>query len=253
MPITRKPLALPAQLLDLTLIQLSNWRWSWRSMIIVGAAAPMLSIAALGFFARDSGTYTLGYILTGNLTLALMFENIGKVSSNFAFMRQVGTLNYFASLPIHRYALIVATVLAFLLLSLPAALVTLIFGAWYLHIPLAIHPLIVLAVPMIAIPLAGVGALIGSLSPTPEAAGSMNLLVTMLLVGLGPVVVPPEELPALMLWLGKLSPATYAASALRQVILGPLSGQLALDFAALAATSLIVFWLVEKKMDWRQG
>jgi len=240
------------QLYDLTLIQLSNWRWSWRSMVVIGMAAPVMSITALSVFARDSGVQTLGYILTGNMVLALMFETIGKVSSNFSFMRQVGMLNYFASLPIHRAALVAATVAAFTLLSLPAVLVTLLYGALYLQIPVHLHGLIVLVIPLAAISLAGFGALIGVAAPTPEAANAMNLLLTMVLIGLGPVMVPPDRLPPIMIWVGQFSPATYAASALRQVVIGPVTGRLALDLVILTVVSLAVFFLVNRKMDWRQ-
>jgi hypothetical protein len=43
-------------------------------------------------------------------------------------MRAVGRLDYFATLPIYRSALILATVLAFLIMSLPSVAMTLILG-----------------------------------------------------------------------------------------------------------------------------
>ncbi len=248
-----KPHAFPLQFFDLLLIQLSNWRWSWRRMIITGALAPLLSIAALGIFARDSGLETLSYILVGNVTLALMFENQGKVSSHFAYMRLTGALYHFATLPIRQSALILATVIAFFLLSLPALAVTAIFGALYLGVPLHPHPLLLIVVPLAAIPLAGIGALIGSSARSPEEAGSLSLVATLVMLGLGPVVIPPDRLPDIMLTLGYLSPATYAASALRQTLLGPVTGRIVPDLIVLMGMIALVFWLVGKKMDWRQG
>jgi ABC-2 type transport system permease protein len=35
----------------------------------------------------------------------------------------------------------------------------------------------------------------------------------LVMLGLGPVLIPPDRLPGIMLILGRLSPATYAASA----------------------------------------
>jgi len=55
-----------------------------------------------------------------------------------------------------------------------------------------------------------------------------------------------------MLLVGRASPATYAASAFRQVLLGPLTPRLWLDLAVLALASVLIFWLVSLKMDWRQ-
>lgn len=56
----------------------------------------------------------------------------------------------------------------------------------------------------------------------------MSLLLTSLLAGMGPVLFPPSGLPASLVTLGQLSPATYAASALRQTLIGPLQSRLML-------------------------
>ncbi len=241
------------QLLDLTVVQLSNWRWSWRSYITTGTLAPVLSTLALGMFSRGSGATTLGYILTGNLVLALMFGTLNKVASNFAFMRARGMLSYFATLPIQGSSLILGTTLAFFLLSLPSVLVTLALGAYFLKLPLAIHPLALVVLPLATASMAGVGALVGVSARDPDEAGSWSLLVTYLLLGLGPVLIPPERLPALLIHAGWLSPAQYAASAFRQVLLGPVTARIWLDLGMLLGLSGIIFWLVGRKMNWRQS
>lgn len=244
--------SLLVQLVDLTLIQLCNWRWSWRGMLITGIAAPLFSMVGLGVFARDAGPRALAYVLTGNVVLSLMFENMNKVQGHFSYMRAAGSLSYFASLPIQRYSLILATVLSFLLLSLPSLVVTIAVGSFLLGVPLRLHPLILLAVPLTAVPLAGLGALVATAARTPQEAGSLTMLLTLVMLGLGPVVVPTDRLPRFMLVLGRLSPATYAASAWRQVLLGPLTWAIALDLAVLAGFAVVTFWLVGRKMDWRQ-
>lgn len=241
-----------AQIYDLTLIQLSNWRWSWRSMLVTGMITPLISIAALGVFARASGAYTLGYILTGNLVMSLMFENQSKVCSNFAFMRTRGTFAYFASLPIQRLGLVLATVVSYLILSIPALLLTLAVGSAYLGISIHPHPILLLVIPMCTIPMAGIGALIALLTRTPEEAGPISLVVTAATLALGPVIVPPEQLSPLVNFIGYFSPATYAASALRQTLLGPLSGQIWVDLGALALFSIFTLWLTLHKIEWRQ-
>ncbi len=55
-----------------------------------------------------------------------------------------------------------------------------------------------------------------------------------------------------MILLGYLSPATYAASALRQTLLGPLTGEIVIDLALLAAFGIVSLWVVGRRMDWRQ-
>ena len=233
------------------MIEMTNWRWSWRGMLFVDTLAPLFSMMALSIFARDSGASTLAYVMTGNLVLALMFGNLDKTCSHFSYMRFMGSLDYYATLPIHKYVLILAAVLAFLLLSLPSFAVTLLAGLLVLHIPLAPHPLLLLVIPMCAIPLSGIGALLGSTARSPQEAGSLSLLFTFLLTAIGPVIVPPDRLPGVLVAIGRLSPATYAASALRQSLLGPVTGQIIIDFAALGMAAVLVFWLVARLMDWR--
>jgi ABC-2 type transport system permease protein len=241
-----------SQLVDLFLIELTNWRWSWRSMLITGTLAPVFSILAMGIFARDSGQQALTYVLTGNMVISLMFGNMGNVQSHFTFMRFQGALDYYATLPIRKYLLILAVVLSFLLLSAPSLIVTTLLGALVLQIPIRLHPVIVLVIPACAVPLSGIGALIGASVRNHHQADALSLIVTMGLAGFGPVVVPPDRLPPLLLTLGRLSPATYAASALRQAVIGPLTGQLALDLAALSGWAAFVFILVSRMLDWRQ-
>lgn len=239
------------QFADLVLIELSNWRWSWRSLLLTSTLTPLLSVTALGLFARDAGPATLAYVLTGNVVMSLLFGMLNNVQNHIAFLRFTTGLDYFATLPIRRITLVLAMVAAFLLLALPSTLVTVVAGALILHLALTPHPALLLIIPLCAVALAGLGAIIGATARTPEGGGATALLVTFLLTGLGPVVIPPDRLPAFMLVLGRFSPATYAASALRQALLGPVTGQLWVDLAVLAAVGAVTLWVVERQLQWR--
>jgi ABC-2 type transport system permease protein len=94
--------------------------------------------------------------------------------------------------------------------------------------------------------------MIGCSVREPSQGGALNLLVTIVMSALGPVVIPPSRLPRAMLLLGRLSPATYAASAFRQSLLGPMTGQIVVDLAVLSGVAVVLFWLVGRTMDWRQ-
>jgi ABC-2 type transport system permease protein len=240
------------QLSDLFLMQLTNWRWSWPAVLILGIASPIFLILLLSLFTPPDDTEALSYILTGNMVLALLLDGLSKTSNHFVYMRTNGQLEYFATLPIHRSALILATVLAFLLLSLPSVVSTLLLGGLLLNVEFAISPLIVLVIPLIVLSLAGLGALIGLIGRTPDQVGSMSLLATLLLFGFGPVLVPASRLPDFMDVLSLLSPSTYAASALRHVVLGTSEAiPLWLDIAVLAIFSGACLWGVTRLLDWR--
>ncbi len=239
------------QLLDLTLIQMTNWRWSWKGGIVVGFIAPTFLIAAFGSFASNDPT-ALGYVLTGNVVLSLLLIGLSRVSGHFAFIRAMGTLDYFATLPISRVAFILATVTAFLVLALPSMLATLLLGWLILHVPLQIHPLIIMVLPLISVSLSGLGALIGLLGSSPDEVGSISTIVSFVLFGFGPVIVPLERLPDFMRTVSLISPATYAASALRQVILGQADRiPLSLDICVLVVFTAVTLWLVTGRLDWR--
>jgi ABC-2 type transport system permease protein len=240
------------QVWDLFLIELTNWRWSWRSLVLTGTITPLFSIVGLGVFARDAGPEALAYVLTGNMVVSLMFGNMGNVESHFAFMRLRGALEYFAALPIRKGMLVLAVALAFLLLSLPPLLATLLVGALWLDIAITLHPLLILVVPACALPLSGVGAYIACRVRDPSQGGSLTLLATIAMAALGPVVVPPDRLPQVMVGLGYLSPATYAASAFRQALLGPVTWRMGLDLAVLGTMAVGLYLLVGRTMDWRQ-
>lgn len=248
----RKVTGLPVQVIDLILIELTNWRWTWRSMLLTATITPLLSILGLGVFARDAGPGALAYVLTGNVVVSLMFGNMGNVESHVTFMRSQGIFDYFASLPISRYALVIAVVFAFLLLSLPSLVLTILLGSLLLGVPVHVHPLVLVVVPLCALALSGLGALIGVTVREPSQGSAWNLLLTMVMAGLGPVIVPPDRLPAILRVLGYLSPATYAASAFRQTLLGPVTIRLALDLGVLALLTLLFLWLVTRSIDWRQ-
>jgi ABC-2 type transport system permease protein len=242
----------PAQLVDLFLIELTNWRWAWRTMIITSMITPLLSMAAFGVFARDSGHESLVYILSGNVVLSLVFGTLDNVQGHFIYLRVMGTLDYFATLPIRRYIFILSVVVAFLALSLPALIVTMIAGSYLLGVALKPSPLILLVIPICATSLAGIGTLIGANAGTPEDSGSIGLLVAAAMLGIGPVIVPPDRLPGILVLLGRVNPATYAASAIRQTLVGPITPQFVLDIAVLLGFSIVSLVLVSAMMDWRQ-
>ncbi len=247
----RKPQPIWVQINAIFLIEMTNWRWSWRVVVIVGAIAPLLSMLGLSVFARDSGQESLSYILTGNITLSLMFGLQSNIESHVIFMKTNGVLSYFATLPIKKSALVLAVTLAFFVLNLPAVILTILVGSWLIGIPLHPSILLLIVVPMCALPMAGIGALIGAWARTPQEGGSVNLLVIFIMSALGPVIVPPDRLPRIMHLAGRFSPATYAASALRQTLLGPVTGQLLIDCLVLMVITIIIYYFLNKLIRWR--
>jgi len=240
------------QVWDVFLIELTNWRWTWQYIITVGTITPLLSVFAFSIFARDSGPEALEFLWSGNVLVALMFGLQSTMTSHFVYLRLEGMLNYFATLPIKKSALLLAIIAAFFLLALPSVLATIFVGAWILGLTISPSPLLILVIPLCAIPMAGVGALIGSRARNYNDAGATNLIVTFVMLAIGPVLVPPDIIPNFMLFLGRFSPATYAASALRAALNGVVTPTFWLDLGMLALISAIIIGFVSWTIDWRE-
>lgn len=247
-----EPQPLLVQLGDLLLVELTNWRWSWRMMLLLGMVTPLGTLAALKILLREPRPVDLAYALAGNVVLSLMFENQNRVGGHFVYMRDHGTLDYFGSLPVRRPVVVLAVVGAFLLLSLPAVVVIVLGGSLLMGIDLQVSPLVLLVVPVCALSLAGIGAVVGLAARNSQEATSLGLLVTIVLAGLGAVMVPPDRLPGWLVALGRLSPATHAGSAFRQVLFGPVTAALAVDLAILALFAIGTTWLAGRQLDWRR-
>lgn len=241
------------QMADVFIIQLTNWRWSWMGAMLIGIVSPLVLIVMLGSFAPPDDAEALAYILTGNMVLALLLDGLSKTANHFMYMRTNGQLEYYATLPIHRSVLILSTVLAFLVLSLPTVVGTLLFGGLLLGVDFNFNPLIFVVIPLVVFSLSGLGALIGLLGRTPDQVGSLNLLVTLVFFGFGPVLIPPSRLPDVVEVLSLASPATYAASAFRHVVLGlPEAIPLWLDMLVLTLFGLLCLVGVTRLLDWRK-
>lgn len=247
----RQPLLI--QWWDLTLMELTNWRWSWRLTMIAGALMPLFFLVMLGLFADGSNRNTLAYLLTGNMVIGILFGTLTRIVNRVEFLRFGGGLDFFATLPVRRFLFVLAMITSFSVFSLPAMTLTLILGALWLELSLQFHPLVIFVIPLCTMPLAAVGVILGLSSRSWGEASSWSFVVSLIFSVLGPVMVPPERLPTLLVRFGYLSPATYAASALRQVVLGPLTERIVLDIAVLTLLSAGLLWWIEQKMNWREG
>lgn len=213
---------------------------------------PLFLVVLLGVFANTQERDALVYILTGNMVIGLLFGTMTRIIQRVEFLRFGGGLDFFATLPVQRFLFVFAMVASFLVFSLPSLVLTLTVGALWLQLPLALHPLLLLVIPLCTIPLAGVGVLLGLISRNWGEASSWGFVVSLLFSVLGPVMIPSDRLPAMLILLGHLSPATYAASALRQVVMGPVIGRIVVDLVVLVGMSVLLLWWVERKMSWRE-
>nr|QFF92424.1 ABC-type multidrug transport system permease [Rathayibacter iranicus] len=236
----------------LVVMQLTNWRWSWPQMLLTGFLAPVMTSLGLGLYAGSSniaGATT--YVVSGSITLAVMFETLGRVASNFAFMKQMGTIVYLSSFPIRSTALMLSSMVSFGLLAVPAVLVTTVVSAPLVGVVLDVSWYLLPLLALVMLPFVALGAMIGSLSHSLEEASSLTLAITVLMTGLGPIVIHPDLLPSWLVAVGRFNPATYASEIVRAVLFGS-SPSLWFAVLVISAVGCVAIGVASFAMRWRR-
>jgi ABC-2 type transport system permease protein len=239
---------------DLYLMQLANYRWTWRWQLIGGLVAPLSFMFMLHSLLGTEGTAGAAgaSVLAGNLVLSAVFTAMGNTANRFAWLKETEGLDYYATLPISRSAMVSTVVLAFVTLSLPSMVATVLLGRLLFALPLSPHPLALVVLVLTALSLAALGATIGILAPNVETQGVISNLALFLLIFLSPVLVPLERLPALLQLTSRLLPVSYAVAALRSLLVGTVDGAVLRDLAILAAFAAAALTLAARRLDWRR-
>ncbi|MFR9949990.1 ABC transporter permease [Corynebacterium striatum] len=228
-------------------IQLTNWRWSWPSMLITGIVVPILLTLSLGAYSLNSGDGFIEYAIVGGLAFSLLFEMQGKIASNISFVKTKGALDQMAATGATRIQFIIGSYMAFSLLTVPSLLVTPIVVVKVLDLSLSPSMVLVPAIALTGCVFLSVGTIIGALSSSLEQASSLSTLLSILSLSLGPVAVPESFLPPWLLTLGKINPSFYAGKALRSGLFGsetvPWDSLLFLATAATILTAVAIVFL----------
>nr|WP_290668372.1 ABC transporter permease [Ardenticatena sp.] len=233
-----------SEFLILFRMQLANWRWSWRGMLIGGIVVPL----SLMFFARftmnNSDSQALIYIITGNVMIGLFFTTLSRTASRFAFLCETRALDYYRTLIDSVGSLVLATMGSFLLFALPGVVITLYVGQLLFRIAIHPHPSIFFVFLVSACAFASTGAFIGIHARSYESATLMANLVNFVLAFLSPVMIPLERFPYLLRPFAWILPSTHAALAFRQALSGDLTDHFGLSIGYLLLFSVLVLFLV---------
>jgi ABC-2 type transport system permease protein len=231
------------KLVVLVLLQLARLRTSWRPYLIVSTVMP-LGIAVLLRAVMDAEQVAdFGVqIVAGSAVLAIAMTAVVMLAQRVAWMKENGALDFFATLPVGRGAVVASVLLSFAVFSLPGTVVVVMVGARLFDLSLAA---LWAAVPVWALgsfALAGVGVAIGFGAPDEQLAGMYSNLAMMAVLFLG--ILPADRIPG---WLGPLRailPSTYAVEALKPGLTGRVVGGTVADLLVLGLFGAISFWAV---------
>ena len=224
-------------------MQLARLRTAWRPYLIVSSAMP-LGIALLMRAIMDpSQVAEFGeQIVAGCAVLAIAMTAIVMLAQRVAALKESGGLDFYATLPVSRPALILAILVSFAVFALPGMLIVLAGGAALFDLSFAA---LWSALPVWlagSIALAGIGVALGFSAPDEQLAGMYSNLAMMAVLFLG--ILPADKLPDFFGPLRAVLPSTYAVDALKPGLAGTVVVAQAWDVTVLLAFGALSFWAI---------
>jgi ABC-2 type transport system permease protein len=155
---------------------------------------------------------TASAVVAGSTILVVAFVALNLLAQRFGALKASAALDYYAALPIPPAAVVLGTAMSYATFTLPGAFLTAIVGAAIYGLPLSHIWLVVPAVAVAAVVLAGVGAVLGLVLPRPELATIAGQLGMTVVLFLG--IIPPSHLPLVIRAVRDVVPGALAVDAL---------------------------------------
>ena len=188
-------------------------------------------------------------LLAGTLVYGVSFATGVLAGQQFAAERFMGTLKLFVTMPVSKIAYVFAT-LAYASIAGLIALLCILFFAIATGVEVSITGAIIPVIFLTVLSVAGITLFVVSFARSLQVANIMAVLVGTVLAVISPVYFTMEQAPAIMRWLGYVSPLRYAADG----ISASLSGRTDIWFelVVLLLAALVTMALGVWKLPWRE-
>jgi ABC-2 type transport system permease protein len=186
------------------------------SMVSLGF--PLGFVLGMDYLIPNITTDTATYITIGAATQATITLALVGLPQLVAEARHFGRLEYFLSLPISREAYLLAMAAEAMVIAAPGVVFAIILGWWYYDLSLHFEPLVLPAILLGMLAMAGVGMGLAILVPHLQAVNALTQLLIFYFIFFSPVLLPAEQLPEVLQWTAKLLPPGYAADAMRATL-----------------------------------
>ncbi|MGZ4595249.1 MAG: ABC transporter permease, partial [Actinomycetes bacterium] len=161
----------------------------------------------------DRGSETTGeQVVAGTTVLVVAFVALNLLAQRFGAMRASGALDYYLTLPVPPSAVVLGTAASYATFAIPGTIVTAVTGGLVYRLPLGRLWLLFPVVVLTGAALAGVGALLGLISPRLEiatVAGQLGMSAVLFLD-----IIPASRMPEVLRAIRAVLPGTYGADAL---------------------------------------
>jgi len=224
-------------------MQMTRLRTSWRPYLIVSSVMPLGIALLLRAVMDPAQVRAFGIqIVSGSVVLAISMTAIVMLAQRIASLRETRAIDFYATLPVSRSAVVAAILVSFAVFSLPGAIVVCVAGAALFDLSLAALWAVLPVWALGSFALAGLGVLIGFGAPDEQLAGMYSNLAMMAVLFLG--ILPAAKIPGWLDPVRAVLPSTYAVNALKPGFQGdPGIGQV-WDLLLLALFGALFFWTV---------
>lgn len=250
-PLRRTPRFALQQYRIILSILLASYRNDWIIHIFAGIVLPVGLIifvkAVGGAMTHQAAIFLLG----GNMAMSIAFAPTAFLISKLSSARESQEFHYWIALPIPKIVLVLAIISVALLFAIPGILGSYLLGTLFLGLSFSGGWLLVLLVPLSVLPLAGLGAFIGSLVGKAQVANVITNFMIVFIGFLSPMMIPSSVLPLPLRIVSWFVPTTYIADAFRYALAGQIGIQLVIDIGLLILFSASCLSLANWKLEWR--
>lgn len=245
------PVTILRQYAILLRTMLASYRSDWFLHMFMGLLVPFALVFSAKALIGHISTAEAVFLLGGNIAMSIAFGPANFLIAKLGWARQSREFEYWIALPVSKLTLVIAIISVALLFALPGLIGSYVLGCLLLGLPLSGAWALVFLIPLGVLPLAGVGAFLGTIAPNGQTASLMGNLMLIIVGFLSPMMIPPEALPVPLQIISWFIPTTYVADSFRAVLGGHIGPRFAFDVVVLSLCSVVLLTLAHWKIEWR--
>jgi ABC-2 type transport system permease protein len=226
----------------------------WKQTVIAPVITNLLFLVIFGVALSErtsgfEGFEYLAVLVPGLVAMGIMINALQNPMSSLIIAKYTNAIDLLLMLPLHGWEIAVAYISGGILRGVMVGAATLIAGTFFVTIPFAHIPLILLFAAMLGGFFAAVGLIIGIVSSDFDKANIIPTFVLTPLIYLGGVFYPVGSLPGIFGTISQFNPLFYLIDGFRYSFLGvsetPLALSLGITFSLFAIAFAIASWMFQ--------
>lgn len=232
-------------------IQFAIIRDSWAWVLLMATMFPLTTMMFMTFFTDNPSEEMITRIIAGNLIFGVIVMGMNSMGQEISWQKHQGHFTYYASLPISKMSFVIANLLRGLMSTLPSTVILAVIGSVGYGIAFQVSWGLPVVIILSLASVVGIGVCLGFWSPNHQLTNMICQVLMMFITFLSPVMMDIQQLPLLLQWVSYLFPTTYAADAMRTVLLIGWTDGVMWNCIVLLAYSIVTLFVINKLVKWR--